>query len=85
MAVHKRTKAVGKTSHEASKALTSVETGVRLVNGRVIGPTLADPGMDKKVHDAERRLFPNRQAAIDHFHKRGVLTANGNLTKAYGG
>ncbi|WP_286374588.1 hypothetical protein [Variovorax saccharolyticus] len=41
--------------------------------------------MDKKVKDAQQRMFPNRQAAIEHFRKRGVLTRNGNLTKVYGG
>ena len=58
---------------------------LRIVNGRLVGPTLADPGMDEKVRDAQHRMFPPRQAAIDHFRKRGVLTRTGKLTKNYGG
>lgn len=58
---------------------------VRIVNGRLVGPTLADPGMDEKVRDAQHRMFPTRQAAIDHFRKRGILTRTGKLTKNYGG
>jgi hypothetical protein len=56
---------------------------VHAINGRLVGPTLADPGMDEKVQEAQARMFPNRQAVIDHFHKRGVLTRAGNLTKGY--
>lgn len=58
---------------------------IRLVNGRLIGPTLADPGMDAKIEEAQRRMFPTREAAIAHFHKRGVLTRGGKLSKAFGG
>lgn len=59
--------------------------GVHVVNGRLVGPTLADPGMHKKILDAQHRMFPDREAAIAYFHKRGVLTPKGNLTKASGG
>lgn len=82
MAAQKRA-APAATRHPASKVLTSTGAGVRLINGRVIGPTLADPGMDKVVDAAQRRMFPTRQAAIEHFRKRGVLTSTGNLTKAF--
>ncbi|MBU1358840.1 MAG: hypothetical protein KKC79_08710 [Gammaproteobacteria bacterium] len=62
-----------------------LEHGVHIVDGRVVGPTLADPGMAKKVKEAQHRLFPDRKAALAHFRKQGVLTPSGNLTKAYGG
>ncbi|MNL07223.1 hypothetical protein D3C87_1278940 [compost metagenome] len=58
---------------------------LRLVNGRLVGPTLADPGMDAKIEEAQRRLFPTREATIEYFHKRGVLTRTGKLTRAFGG
>lgn len=64
---------------------TKQARGVHVVNGRVVGPTLADPGMLQKVNEAQSRMFPDRQAAIEHFRKQGVLTPAGNLTKAYGG
>jgi hypothetical protein len=58
---------------------------LRVVNGRLVGPTLADPGMQAAVKRAEKKLFPTREAAIEHFRKQGVLTKSGKLTKAYGG
>lgn len=58
---------------------------VKVVNGRLVGPTLADPGMDQKILAAHKRMFPTREAAIKHFSKKGVLTPTGHLTKAYGG
>lgn len=64
--------------HERNVTKTAT---VHAVNGRLVGPTLADPGMEKKVQQAQDRMFPNRQAVIDHFHKRGVLTRSGNLSK----
>ena len=67
------------------QASPSSRDTLRVVNGRLVGPTLADPGMAKKVRDAQRRMFPTRQAFIDHFHKQGVLTPSGKLTKRYGG
>jgi hypothetical protein len=58
---------------------------VHAVNGRIVGPTLADPSLAAKVNEAAHSMFPSREAALRHFQKRGVLTAKGNLTKAYGG
>jgi hypothetical protein len=58
---------------------------LRMVNGRLVGPTLADPGMEAAVKRAQKKLFPTREAAIEHFRKQGVLTRSGKLTKAYGG
>lgn len=59
------------------------EPVVRIVGGRLVGPSLADPGMDARIEQAQHDLFPTRQAAIDHFKKLGVLTPAGRLTKAY--
>lgn len=58
---------------------------IKVVNGRLVGPTLADPGMEQKILAAQKRMFPTREAAIQHFSKKGVLTPTGHLTKAYGG
>lgn len=63
----------------------NTKVAVKVVNGRLVGPTLADPGMDRKILAAQRSMFPTREAAIAHFQKRGVLTATGNLTKAFSG
>lgn len=58
---------------------------IHVVNGRLVGPTLADPGMDERIRAAQKSMFPDREAALAYFKKRGVLTAAGNLTKAFGG
>jgi agmatine/peptidylarginine deiminase len=63
----------------------TAQDALRVVNGRLVGPTLADPGMDKRIEEVQRRMFPTREAVIAHFHKRGILTRKGNLTKAAGG
>lgn len=60
-------------------------TALHVVGGRLVGPTLADPGMEVMVRQAATRLFPSRAATIEHFRKQGVLTRSGKLTKAYGG
>ncbi len=58
---------------------------LRMVNGRLVGPTLADPGMETAIKQAQKRLFPTREAAIEHLRKSGALTKTGKLTKNYGG
>lgn len=60
------------------------QSALRMVNGRVVGQTLADL-TPAEVKKAQTKLFPTREAAIEHFRKQGVLTKGGKLTKAYGG
>ncbi len=75
-----------KTESERASAHADLKpSNLRMVNGRLVGPTLADPGMEAAIKRAQGKLFPNREAAIKHFRKQGVLTKSGKLTKAYGG
>lgn len=58
---------------------------VALINGRLVGPTLADPELQEEVKKAAAALLPNREAALKYFVKRGILTPSGKLTKRSGG
>ncbi len=86
MAEHKPSKQErNRVSERPNAHAVPKDNNLRVVNGRLVGPTLADPGMDAAIKKAQNRLFPTREAAIEHFHKIGVLTKTGKLTKNYGG
>lgn len=59
--------------------------GVRVLNGRLVGPTLADPGMDKVIRAHIKENFPDRESKLRFLQKSGLLTKTGKLTKAYRG
>lgn len=69
------------TAHADVKAASPL----RLLNGRIVSKTLADPDLKAQVKSAEKRMFPNRDAFVKEMHRRGVLTATGRLSKNYGG
>lgn len=58
---------------------------VVMIEGRLVGPTLADPELREEVKKAAASLFPTREATLKYFVKRGVLTPTGKLTKRAGG
>lgn len=66
-------------------AVVKERPGLRLVNGRIIGRTLADPDMREKVNAISKRAFPNKEAFVKEMNRRGVLTPTGKLSKKYGG
>ena len=75
------------TSDSRPKAHADLKyaTGVRMVNGRLVSKTLADPELKDAVKKATRAMFPNREAFVKEMHRRGVLTATGKVSKKYGG
>lgn len=58
---------------------------LRLVNGRLVGPTLNDPAVKKRLGALKTEIRKNPEKALDEYVKRGLLTQRGKLTKAYGG
>ena len=54
---------------------------VRLVNGRIVGKSIADPDVQDKLTTPEQT-----RAGLTLFYvKQGILTADGKLSKRFGG
>lgn len=70
---------------EKPSAHALVKSELRVMNGRIVGPTLNDPAVKKElsVFKAELRKDPERLRAW--YVKSGLLTPGGQLTKKYGG
>lgn len=58
---------------------------LRVVNGRLVGPTLNDPAVKKRLGALKSESRKNPEKARDEYVKRGLITQSGKLTKAYGG
>jgi len=58
---------------------------VKMVNGRLVSKTLADPELKGTVRKASKSIYPNKKAFVEEMARRGVLTRQGKLTKASGG
>ena len=71
-------------SSAAAHALPKT-SDLRLVNGRLVGPTLNDPAVKKRLGAIKTEIRKNPGKALDEYVKRGLLTQRGKLTKAYGG
>lgn len=55
---------------------------VRLVNGRVVGKSIADPGIQEKLNAS----IGNGAAVLTSFYvSQGILTPDGKLSKRFGG
>lgn len=61
------------------------EAAVKMVNGRLVSKSLADPDMKSAVKEASKSIYPNKKAFVEEMARRGVLTRHGKLTKASGG
>lgn len=61
------------------------DVGVKMVNGRWVSKTLADPDLKSTVHEASKSIYPDKKAFVEEMARRGVLTRGGKLTKASGG
>lgn len=59
--------------------------GVRMVNGRLVSKTLADPDLKSAVTRASKTMFASKEEFIREMARRGVLTPSGKLTKQSGG
>lgn len=60
-------------------------SGVRLVNGRIVSKTLADPDVQGRIRSVEKKMFPDQAAVRKEMYRRGVMTASGKVSKKYGG
>lgn len=58
---------------------------VRMVNGRLVSKTLADPDLKNAVTQAGKTMFASKEEFIKEMARRGVLTPSGKLTKQSGG
>ena len=61
------------------------DTGLRVVNGRIVGPTLNDPAVKRELSAFKEDLRRNPEKLRDWYVKNGLLTPGGKLTKSYGG
>lgn len=58
---------------------------LKVVNGRLVGPSLADPLVKR---EADKSMAVHRKSVDtlrDYYIKAGVITKGGKLTKRYGG
>jgi len=61
------------------------ERGLRVVNGRIVGPTLNDPAVKQELSSFKSELRKDPEKLREWYVKNGVLTPGGKLTKTYGG
>jgi hypothetical protein len=69
----------------ASAHAVPKEGGLRMVGGRLVGPTLADPEVKRGLSDFKADLRSDPEKLREWYVKQGVLTKGGKLTKTYGG
>jgi len=72
-------------AERASAHALPKNSDLRMVNGRLVGPTLNDPAVKKRLGALKTEIRKNPEKALDEYVKRGLLTQGGKLTKAYGG
>lgn len=58
---------------------------VRVVNGRLVGPTLNDPAVKQELSAFKAELRKDPEKLREWYVKNGMLTPGGKLTKTYGG
>jgi hypothetical protein len=60
-------------------------SNLRMVNGRIVGPTLTDPQVQKELTAFKEELRSDPEKLRDWYVKQGLLTPGGKLTKAFSG
>lgn len=73
------------TSERASAHALRKNAELRVVNGRLVGPTINDPNVKKRLGQLKTEQRKDPAKARDAYVKRGLITQGGKLTKAYGG
>ncbi len=58
---------------------------LRLINGRLVSPSLADPDVKRRVLKKTAALRKDVEALRASYVRDGVLNTDGTLTKRYGG
>lgn len=81
----KKTQKFAHASERAKAHAVPKNSELRVVNGRLVGPTLNDPDVKKRLGALKSELRKNPEKARDEYVKRGLITQSGKLTKAYGG
>lgn len=81
----KKTQKFAHASERANAHAVPKNSELRVVNGRLVGPTLNDPDVKKRLGALKSELRKNPEKARDEYVKRGLITQSGKLTKAYGG
>lgn len=68
-----------------SKAATKSATHLRLINGRLVSPSLADPEVKTQVVKKAAALRKDVVALRASYVRDGILNKDGTLSKRYGG
>lgn len=61
------------------------DKGLRVVNGRLVGPTLNDPAVKKENSEFKSELRKDPEKLRAWYVESGLLTPAGKLSKTYGG
>jgi hypothetical protein len=61
------------------------DKGLRVVHGRLVGPTLNDPAVKLEISSFKAELRKDPEKLRAWYVKNGMLTPGGKLTKTYGG
>jgi hypothetical protein len=85
MAKNNNNPTVVRASERATAHAAPKNSELHVVNGRLVGPTLNDPAVKKRLHALKSETRKNPEKARDEYIKRGLITRSGKLTKAYGG
>lgn len=70
--------------HPSAHALPR-DGGLRVENGRIVGPTLNDPAAKKELSAFKQALRKDPEKLRQWYIDAGVLTPAGKLSKKYGG
>ena len=84
MAKNGATTRTGRVERPSAHALPK-EQGLRMENGRLVGPTLNDPAVKKELSAFKAELRKDPEKLREWYVKNGLLTPTGKLTKAFGG
>jgi hypothetical protein len=81
---HKKSAAQERPDRPRAHAIPKPK-GLRMMNGRLVGPTLNDPEVKRQLAEKKQELRKDPEKLRAWYVKHGVLTATGRLTKDYGG
>ncbi|HSV77907.1 MAG TPA: hypothetical protein VLK85_01715 [Ramlibacter sp.] len=80
-----KTKEDGTRGDRPGAHATPKDRGLRMVSGRLVGPTLNDPSVKQELSSFKAELRKDPEKLRDWYVKSGLLTPGGKLTKKYGG
>lgn len=73
------------SDHGQAVTVPAPKVGLRLVNGRVVGRSIADPDVKKEVKKLHAALRQNTEGLTKFYVDQGILTPAGKLSKRFGG